>query len=180
MKADEFVDFMTGIIPTYQDFTNSKWPKESVPRLIKKFEIIKRDYQGEFNKDELIDLLTRYDLSNISIVSTSFDEIEVWENYTFFGYMDIFRLAIDNVNRTILSYDPGLDSIDKLAAENSSKFLDAHCEFFNYAKLSLLSQADDPDFSDDAMIAIARKCALKAGGLIYENFYRASLGIGII
>ena len=180
MQADDFISFIKNLTPSYKDFDNSRWPKDHIPLLINEFKITKREQSSSIHSNEIVDLLSRYDLTEFSRQDISFDELENWESFTFFGYMDIFRLGIDNDSGTIVSYNYGCEMIDKLCADNSSKFLDALCELFSYSTLALLSSENDPAFNEDAVALAASKCAIIAGGPMYENFYRETFGLGMI
>lgn len=155
-------------------------PKILYSVLINDYKITKKPPEPLVLSNEIVNLLNKYHLTEFRVPDISFDELENWESFTFFGCMDIFRLGIDHDRETIVSYDYGSELIDKLCADNSAKFLDALCELFAYSTLGLLSSENNPAFTEEAKASVAYKYAIKAGEHMYENFYRECFGIGMI
>jgi hypothetical protein len=175
MTATEFVEKIKSFAATKADFTNVDFPEEFAEMLAKGY-----TYSSigkiKNSSNEIVNLISNYDMSAIEIGMISFDkEITENEGYIFFGKLELDLLAISKTNNEIVIIDySDKDTIMQYCAAKSSKFLDALIVAWEAMTQFLLDEekAEDEEYRE----AVIANCTELAGGEHYFDFYNYLLG----
>ncbi len=120
--------------------------------------------------DELLNLIKNYKIEGINIREISFySEIEEDADNYYVGTIDVYLLAINKKNKTLLA----LDLTDDLSycfdcAKDSSSFLDALYYAMEYMiyKLTKVIERNELNTND-----YRTKCTIAAGGIKYSDLF---------
>jgi hypothetical protein len=177
MNEDEFVKQLSLTAPVREDFKYFNVSDDYIQNFIKKYKcILRKNSKIILNSNSILQLLTKYDCSNVEISAISFlhEPIE-YVGYYQIGIVDIDILAINKISLGIevLDHD-NTDYVIWECASNSDRFLEslllcAKCLMENFKK--------PPEYENSSeLLKCVNKCSNIAGGDEYSDFYKMLLG----
>lgn len=176
MEAEQFVQRLRACAPTLAALEAVGLSLSEAADFVRRFECLERETaQLQSSRDELISLLTMWDLGNVEIgmirfLSAPLALADGWQ----LGFVEVHALLLLNTGEIIVREDSSRDHCLWHVAEGSAAFLDAlpvAAEF-----LSNCATGRVAPFDFDAAGAVAEACSTLAGGERYKPFYLMLLG----
>lgn len=171
MRADEFIQKLTGSDSSIDELVNQDFPSHAALKL-RDFYFVPNKQEKIYHENALIELALSYDLSSLEIGTIGF-HYEPFENekysYWEFGFNEADPLVIDKETGRILLLDHSVEYfVMAECAENSEKFLDA--------LLEVATTLANGGFNKEGSCEKAKQSANLAGGEKYLAFYQTLLG----
>ena len=179
MTAKEFTQKLFRLTPSIEDFLNLGYKHEIAEQLMLEYKCIAKESKlDEINiADELLLLVQNYDCSKVQIgIVSFFKEIYILDDYIVLGEVegDILALRKETLEIHVLDNE-NPQWIIWTCASSGKHFLDAMicaAEFFSI-RIKNTHVAKNREYTRENV----NKCASKAGGDAYQNFYSVLLGL---
>lgn len=178
MTEGIFVEKLKSLAPSRDSFKQKNLPDDFIENLLDKYNCKERHRRKKrvFSVNELLNLLSNYDCSKVSIGIIDFlPEVIEMPGYYYFANAEQDIIVVDKVTLGVNVVDPTEPShIIWKCASNGGVFLEALllCAEFFTARVkdySLLS-------NDDYTLKIANECSEIVGGPEYLKFYKMLFG----
>lgn len=169
MKAEMFAAELAKLAPTAGELKQLGLSKREAEEERRTFQCIRRErpFEVQYAPNELLSLLSGWDASTIEIGVVSFLKRPTnKENGLLVGHYEDDLLVMGSDGEVFVEDAASEGHIMLRAAKDGDRFLDA---------LMLAAQFSEGD--DDAARAVAKECAVAAGGNKYLSFYRNLLGV---
>lgn len=177
MTSSEFAQKLEKLTPSKESFLKLGYSSDMVNKRLSEYKCIGKEYIPQsYLNDDLLRLLTSYDCSAIQIGVVSFaKKIQEEENFYILGDVEADILALSKITLEVQVLDhENIDWVIWTCAANGGYFLDAMlcaAEFFSI-RIKNTELANDINFTYENVL----KCATKAGGEKYIDFYKMLLG----
>jgi hypothetical protein len=176
MNAENFVKELSKIPFSIEELHSQGLSKDYIEELMSSYKIEMKPLSTSYSGNPVLELVENYDSSNLEIGMICFDEnIEIGEDYIFFGKFEIDDLAINKNLGQVVMLEDGSDNVLYECASSGANFLSATIVAANF----LEKRANDDAIYNNQELAIsmAEECAERAGGKNeYQNFYKMLFG----
>jgi len=175
MTDVEFIEKIKQVPLAFEEYKKADLTDDFIAQIIKGFNPSKKiEELPRYGNDEVIKLITHYDLTKTMIGMINFFEAPiVSDDRIYFGKFEIDRLFWDVLDGEIKCCEGRAGNILFRCAKNGSSFLAAIFEAACFLqKTSVNEELYD---NEDVHIEVADYCTEIAGGDSYKDFYRVLL-----